>query len=247
MSRSSTLGYDKSLTVFSPDGHLYQVEYAFKAIKTSTLTSVAVRGKDSCAVVTQKKVPDKLMDPSTVTYLFKLTPKIGCVVNGLIADARALVQRTRLEAAEFKFKYGYDISPEYLALRIADINQVSTQHAYMRLYGVSISLIGIDEEKGPQLYKIDPAGHYAAYKATASGPKEIESQIFLEKKFKKDSLQLDMNDSIRLAIKTLQTVIGFDFKPTELEVGVVSVENPMFRTLSAQEIDDHLTAIAERD
>jgi 20S proteasome subunit alpha 1 len=222
-------------------------EYAFKAVKTSTLTSVSIQGPDGCVVVTQKKVPDQLIDPSTVTYLFRLTPLVGCVMNGLIADCKSLVSRARQEAAEFQYKYSYSMPPQVLAQRIADMNQVCTQHARMRPYGATMSLIGVDEEFGPQLFKVDPAGHFAGYRATACGPKEQEATTFLEKKFKTGDLQLSQVELIRLAIDCLQTVLSLDLKPADLEVGVVSKDNPKFTTLTEAEIDDHLTAIAEKD
>jgi 20S proteasome subunit alpha 1 len=210
------------------------------------MTAVGVRGKDSCCVVTQKKVPDKLVDPSTVTSIFHITPKIGCVVTGMIADAKALVARARQEAAEFKYKYGYDIPVSFMANRIADITQIATQHAYQRPLGVVLILIGIDEELGPQLYKCDPAGYFVGYKATAAGTKEQEASNFLEKKFKVDP-KLSNDETIRMAIECLQTVLNADFKPTEIEVGVVTRDNPNFRLLSPKVIEEHLIAIAERD
>ncbi|MCO5602600.1 hypothetical protein L7F22_056734 [Adiantum nelumboides] len=246
MSRGGGAGYDRHITIFSPEGRLYQVEYAFKAVKGSGITSIGVRGKDSVCVVTQRKVPDKLLDQTSVSHLFPITKYIGLLATGMTADSRSLVQHARSEAAEFLFKMGYEIPVDYLAKRLADKSQVYTQHAYMRPLGVAAMLLGIDEELGPQLFKCDPAGHYVGYKATSAGLKEQEVVNFLEKKVKNNA-QLSYEETVQTAISALQSILLEDFKPTEIEVGVVRVTDPFFRILSTEEIDEHLTAISERD
>lgn len=241
MSRDAN--YDQHITIFSPHGRLYQIEYAFKAANSSGLTSVAVRGKDTCVVVTQKKVPDRLIDPTSVTNIFMITDKIGCLMTGMIADARVQVQRLRYEAHEFRFKYGYDVPVAVLARRIADIAQVYTQHASMRALACVAILAAVDDEKGPQLFKVDPAGHYFPYKAAASGAKEQEAVNWFEKKAA-DFAGMDADATVRCAIQCLQSVT--DFRGNELEVGFVTGSGK-FGVLSDQAVEDHLVAINEMD
>jgi len=142
-------------------------------------------------------VPDKLIDPTTVTSMYRITDKIGCIAIGVSCDARSQIQRARYEAAQFKYKFGYEIPVQYLAKRMADLAQVFTQHAYMRPLGIELIFIGMDDELGPQLYKCDPAGIYMGYKATSSGVKDQEATNFLEKKIKrKSSIYRTRNHSI---------------------------------------------------
>jgi len=246
MARGSSAGYDRHITIFSPEGRLYQVEYAFKAVKIVNQTSLAVRGEDSVVVVTQKKVPDKLIDPISVSSLFNVTDTIGCATTGMPADAKSLVQRARFEAAEFKYKHGYDVPVQFLAKRVADLSQVYTQHAWMRPLGVEMILIGIDEEAGPQLYKCDPAGTFIGYKACASGQKDQEATNFLEKKLKSNP-KFNTEETIQMAISSLQSVLSADFKANEIEVGIVTKASPRFALLTSTQIDHYLTQIAERD
>lgn len=240
-------GYDRMITVFSPEGRLYQIEYAFKAAKSTGLTSVSVRGDDSVVFIAQKRVQDKLIDPSSVTHLFKLTENIGCVMTGLLPDSKALVMKARQLAAEFEFNNGYSVPVHYLAKKIADDNQIYTQHAYKRSPATVMMLGAIDDEKGPQLFKVDPAGHFLGYKATAAGPKEQDATNALEKKFKAPGPgPMPADETVRLAITTMQGVLSSDFKASEIEVGLIEA-GARFRVLTEAEVEAHLVAIAERD
>lgn len=237
------------------------MEYAFKPAKEG-VSAIGVRAADGVVLVCQKKVADKLVDPSAVTHMHAITPYIGCVSTGLAADAKAQVTRTRMEAAQFKYKNGYDVPVSYLAKRVADVGQVYTQHAFMRALGVVSLFCAMDDEDGPQLFKCDPAGHYLGYKACAAGAKEQEANNFLEKRMRtaeekaKEAAAgttsaaaggMEMSKAIETAIIALQTVVGSDLKPTDLEVGVVTRSEPRWRQLTEQEIDQQLAAISDRD
>ncbi|GAA5823163.1 hypothetical protein JCM10212_004252, partial [Sporobolomyces blumeae] len=233
--------------------------YAFKAISGSGHTSLAIRGKEHSVVVTQKKVPDKLLDPDSVTHIFNITPSIGCVMTGRSADARSQVQRAQSEASQFRYKYGYEITPDLLAKRIANVNQVYTQRAAMRPLGISMIIIGHDPVAGPQIFKLDPAGYYVGFHATASGQKQQEATNVLEKSFKRgwqfDEERHGRADVVELALSTLGTVLGTDLKKGEVEVGIVEKVGqkegfegvPKFRKLTEDEIDAHLQSMGEKD
>ncbi len=131
-----------------------------------------------------------------------------------------------------------------LAKRIADICQVHTQEASSRALACMILLIGADEEKGAQTFKVDPAGHFLPYKAVSTGKYEPEAMNYLEKKVSElDSL--DENATIEMAVSAMQHILSSDFKGTEIEVAVVSV-GKKFRVLSEAEIEERLNVIAER-
>mmetsp|Transcript_31701 Transcript_31701/g.46770 ORF Transcript_31701/g.46770 Transcript_31701/m.46770 type:complete len:247 (-) Transcript_31701:468-1208(-) len=242
MSRDSN--YDHHISIFSPQGRLYQMEYAFKAAGTA-LTGVAVCGADSVCVVTQKKVRDRLMDPSTVSHLYALTPKVGvCVTGGRDADSKAFVQRARYESAKWTFDNGYSCPVSVLSQRMADLAQINTQSASMRPLACMSLVVGVDDEIGPTLYKLDCAGHVLPYKAAATGPKEQEAMNFLEKRV--DAMKsYSEDDAIRTAITCLGSVLGSDFRGNEIEVGTVNGKAGKFRMLPEGEIEGHLNAIAD--
>ena len=227
------------------------MEYAFKAINLANITSLAVAGRDSAVLISQKKIPDKLLDPLTVSYMFQITPLVGMVATGLIADARAQALRARAEATEFRYKYGYEIPVALLAKRMANLSQLYTQRAYMRPLGVALTFCQVDTEadgegRGPEIFKCDPAGYFQGVAACATGPKQQEATTYLEKKFKKTRhVNGDWQATVEFAITALSLVLGTEFQKNDIEVGVATAEG--FRILSPADIDARLVAIAEQD
>ena len=273
----SSRGYDRQITIFSPEGRLYQVEYAFKAIKSEGTTTIAIRAKDAAVVVTQTKVADKLVDPASVTHMFRITPHIGCCVTGRMPDGRALIERARSIAGKFGFENGYEIPVHYLAKRVADKGQLYTQHAGIRALGVSAIFIAVDDETGPQVFKCDPAGAFAGFRACTTGDKEQEANNVLEKKLlvhaaatgaaaaldeeeednsgvvgmEQNVKVLSRDAAVKLAISTLQNVCSSDMRGSDIEVGIVDatpeVHDTRFRIMSTAEVDKYLEEIAQSD
>merc|ERR1711916_50792 len=176
--------WDKHISIFSNSGRLYQVEYTFRAARTSGFTSLALKGEGCAVVLTQKKVPEQLMDPATVSNLHTITPTVGCVTTGRAPDSRSQIARARQTAHKHEYDFGYAMPVDYLASRIAASNQTYTQQAGTRPAAVFLMFVAIDDEKGPLVYKVDPAGFTASYKATCAGDKEVETNSALEKLYR---------------------------------------------------------------
>lgn len=235
----------KFLSIFSPEGKLHQIENTYNAVKNYGLTTVAVRGTDCVVVCTQKKVPDKLIVKESVSNIFKITDTIGVIVTGSVTDAKSLITYYRMIAAEFKFKYGYHIPVQVLAKKVSERNQLATQFVGIRSMRCIFTIVGIDEEKGPQVFKIDPSGFCVGYKAIAAGTKDQDAINYLEKQYKKKPEGWTTDEAVQTAIMCLQNVISTDFKSNEIEIGIATSENIFFRTLTEEEIEKHLNSIAD--
>lgn len=203
---------------------------------------MALRGKDSSVVVTQKKVPDRLMDPNSVTHLFEISPRVGVCVTGTMGDCKSFVQRARKESGEWTYNNGYPCPVSVIAERMADLAQVKTQVASFRPLAVIACFIGVDDIKGPVVYKVDCAGHFLPFFGVAAGPKEQEAMNFLEKR---DCKEAEADVVVRTAITCLGHVLGSDFRGSEIEVGQVTGSKGTFTKLSEEQIEAHLNAIAD--
>ena len=239
---------DKEITVFSKEGKLYQLEYAFNAVKNAGFTSLAVRGQDCVVAITQKKVPDKSIVPSSVTHLFKVTNRIGVLFTGSLPDSRNLLVRMRQFATDYYSDFGYEIPIHILADKVSEFCQLYTQEAYMRPLCVISIIFSIDDEKGPQVFKVDPAGYYVGYKATAAGEKEqgATNQLGREIKIKKN-IGLNRDETMKVAVKAMQNTLSMEFRSSDIEIGIVTTQDPHVHFLTPDEIQNELNKIGEAD
>eukprot|EP01038_Epipyxis_sp_PR26KG_P012399 gene12399-16631_t len=216
------MSYDRAITVFSPDGHLFQVEYAMEAVKRGSAV-VGVRGKDCVVLGVERKAVAQLQEARTIRKIAKLDDHLTIAFAGFTADARVLIEKARIEAQSFRLTCEDAPSIEYMARFIAKTQQSYTQRGGVRPFGVSSMIGGFASDGSPQLYLTDPAGTYSAWKANAIGGKSEKAvQEFLEKNW---ALNLTEDEAVRLTIKALLEVVDSGSK--NMEIALMRRGDPM--------------------
>jgi proteasome alpha subunit len=207
--------YDRSITVFSPEGHLYQVDYASKIIEKGS-PAVAITYKHGIIVATDKKIYSSLILPQSVEKMFKIDDHVWTACSGLIGDGRRLVDFARQISQENKSYYDDPIEIETLVKRIASIVQYYTQYGGARPFGVSLIIAGIDS-LGKHIFETEPSGAITEYQAAAIGQNRQKLMAYLEKNFKQN---MGFEDATKLAINTLSQNLENKQKlnPNSLEI-----------------------------
>jgi len=225
------MAYDRGITVFSPDGRLFQVEYAREAVKRGA-TTIGLKFKGGVILIVDKRVTNKLVEPRSIEKIYSIDSHIGCATSGLTADARIVIDQARKEAKNNKIVFGENISVEELVKRICDFKQNYTQYGGVRPFGTALLMAGVDE-LGTHLFETDPSGALLAYKADCIGMGRQAVMEIFEKDFK-DNMSYD--DAMLLGIRALKTAIDEDLTSQTIEAGVVGAER-MFKRLSESELE----------
>ena len=227
------LGYDRGSTIFSPDGRLFQVEYAIEAVKRGT-TAIGIKTADGCCLTVQKRLHNSLVEKDLVKKIFKIDGHIATAIAGLTADARVLVNQARIQAQVHKITYNEPITVEALTRRIANMKQMYTQHAGVRPFGVSLLIAGCDEALGPQLYMTEPSGSYWGYRAIAIGSNAPSIIEFLEGEYQ--SIAETISEGNLLALKAIKHVSEETLDAEMIEIAIISKDNQVLEYLSNNEI-----------
>ncbi|XP_023015995.1 proteasome alpha7 subunit [Leptinotarsa decemlineata] len=172
-------GYDLSASQFSPDGRVFQVEYAMKAVENSG-TIIGLKGTDGIVLAAEKLIMSKLHEPGTNRRIFNIDRHIGMAFSGLIADARQIVEIARKEAANYRLQYGINIPLKYLNDRVSMYMHAYTLYSAVRPYGCSVILASYDEDE-PQMYLIDPSGVSYGFHGCATGKAKQSAKTEIEK------------------------------------------------------------------
>mmetsp|Transcript_15862 Transcript_15862/g.44360 ORF Transcript_15862/g.44360 Transcript_15862/m.44360 type:complete len:254 (-) Transcript_15862:138-899(-) len=217
--------YDSRTTIFSPEGRLYQVEYAMEAISNAG-AAIGILSKDGIVLAAEKRITSKLLDTNAVGVrrekMYKLDDHIACVVAGITADANILINTCRLSAQRYTFAYQEPIPVEQLVRGLCDTKQGYTQFGGLRPFGVSLLYAGWDEHDGFQLYHSDPSGNYGGWKATAIGANHKAAQNILKQDFQEEC---SLDDALKLIIKVLsKTMDSTTLTPEKMELSTVTLE-----------------------
>lgn len=213
-------GYDRAITMFSPDGRLYQVEYAREAVKRGT-TAVGIKCKTGVVLLVDKRVASRLLEPSSIEKIFRIDDHIGVASSGLVGDARALVDRARVEAQINRISYGEPIDVETLAKKLCDHMQTYTLFGGARPYGTALLLAGVDigedGEAHYRLFETDPSGTLLEYMATGIGIGRQAVMKLFEAEYKE---KMSAEDAVQLGLKALYTATEGKFDIDTVEIGI---------------------------
>ncbi|HLC46462.1 MAG TPA: archaeal proteasome endopeptidase complex subunit alpha [Candidatus Nanoarchaeia archaeon] len=234
------MGYDRAITMFSPDGRLLQVEYAKKTVRQGS-TAIGLVCKDGVVLVADKRVIDPLIVSESVEKVFKIDDHIGATAAGILSDARVLIDRAQLRAQQHAVTYDTPVDTLSVVKEICDLKQICTQSAGLRPFGVSLLIVGIDSN-GPTLYETDPTGIFFQYYAAVIGEKEVEIEEMLQKQYNKN---LTVEEGLKLAMRSLVKVID-TLQVEQLDCAVITSKDRKFFRLPAKEVEKILKEVKKK-
>ena len=230
-------GYDHGVSTFSPDGRLYQVEYARESVKRGT-TTVGLIYKDGVVLIVDKRIQSKLVLTDSIEKMYKIDDHIGMTTSGLVADARQLVDRARVQCQVNTMTYGDPIPITTLVKKMCDYKQSFTQYGGARPFGTALLIAGIDDE-GVHLFETDPSGAYQSYHAGAIGRGRSSVIDYFENKWKKGMTQ---NAAIKLGLEALRDSLEDDLNKETVEIACVDKEG--YSKLDTETTLKHLSKLS---
>jgi proteasome alpha subunit len=233
-------GYDRAITVFSPDGRLYQVEYAIETVRRGTL-AIGVKSTDGVILAVEEKTR-KLQISNVTQKIFQVDDHIGVAAAGYIPDARTQVDHARFFAQSNRLIYDEPVDVEGVAKNLADMAQQFTQYAGVRPFGVALILAGVDKN-GSALYLTDPSGTYIGYDAVAIGAGSDQVTEFLEKNYKQD---MSLEEGAALAIESIYLVSEEKTGTRHLKMAIIDTKGRAMRKAEDEEIQRYAATAKDR-
>jgi len=215
------MGYDRAATMFSPDGHLLQVEYAEKTVKLGS-SSIGLVCKDGVVIISDRRIRDNLISAESANKIFEIDEHIVATAAGILSDARILIDSAQIIAQQNRVTYSTPIDVISVIRMIADKKQMSTQYGGLRPFGASVMLAGISKNKG-HLYTSDVTGNYFAYKANAIGEHDEQIKEILRKDYKED---MTIEQGITFVMKIFKEILQKNFEISRFDIGYVPLKDP---------------------
>ena len=227
------MGYDRTATMFSPEGHLLQVEYAEKTVRLGS-ASIGMICSDGVFILADKRVEDKLIVKESASKISEIDSHVIASSAGILSDARILIERAQVLAQQHRVTYNSPIEPELVIKEIANMKQQFTQYGGARPFGVSMMVGGINDKK-PELFVSDITGNYFSYYANVIGENDDKIKEELKEKYKQG---LTIKQGVKLALEIFEKVQGTKFSMKRFELGYVTKENAKLKKLEGESIKE---------
>jgi len=228
------MGYDRSATMFSPDGHILQVEYAEKTVRLGA-ASIGFNCSDGVVVIADRGEKDRLIVPESSDKIYEIDEHIMSSAAGILSDARLLINHTRVTAQQHRVTYDSPIDVESIIRELADIKQQYTQHPGIRPFGVSLMIAGVSNGKA-KIYTSEITGNYYEYNATVIGENDDKIKEILRKEYKKE---ITIEEAVRLGLDIFKKILEDKFDLGRFNIGIIKTNEGKLKKLKKEEIEKY--------
>ncbi len=225
------MGYDRTATMFSPEGHLLQVEYAEKTVRLGS-SSIGMVCSDGVFIIADKRIDDKLIVSKSANKIYEIDAHIISSVAGIVSDARVLIEKSQILAQQHRVTYDSPIEPELIVKEISNLKQQFSQYGGARPFGVSLMVAGIRNGK-PELYTSDVTGNYLGYQANAIGENDEKIKEKLREKYSSD---LTIKKGVKLALDIFKEIQGDKFNINKFELVFITNDKTDIQRLEGEKI-----------
>lgn len=241
--------YDRGVNTFSPEGRLFQVEYAIEAIKLGS-TAIGIQTSEGVVLAVEKRITSPLMEPSSIEKVVEIDHHIACAMSGLTADARTMIDRARVEAQNYWFTYNEPMPTESVTQAVCNLamsfGETDSDSTMSRPFGVSLLVAGIDRVEGkdvPLLYHTDPSGTYIRYDAKAIGSGSEGAQSALQEDYHSS---LTLEEAAKLSLTILKQVMEEKLASSNVEVAIVTAAEG-YQLYTKDQIEAIVAVLEEKD
>ncbi len=233
--QNQVMGYDRAATMFSPDGHLLQVEYAEKTIRLGS-ASIGFTCKDGVIIIADRRTRDNIIIEESSNKVFEIDEHIMASAAGILSDARVLIERAQLIAQQNRITYDSTIDVESVIKEISNLKQMATQYGGLRPFGVSVMVAGLSGDK-PKLFVSDVTGNYFGFKTCAIGENDEKIKEMLREQYQE---KLTIDEAIRLGLKVFKKILEKNFDVGRFDVGVIKTDDKKLKRIGEEELKKYL-------